>query len=247
MLVTGIDLARFRWVSCQLDTLKQCLSPSQVRQKLTSLPKNLEETYARILLELPEDYREDACTALRWLCYSERPLYLEELVEALILRPKNDPPFDPEDRLSDPYAVLQILPGLVYISIGKDSRVKVEEIRLAHFSVKEYLVGNNIGNGPTAIFGTTPEHAHQFMTESCLVYILAYRDAKERTDSAQDLERFPLIQYSCNFWYVHRRAFVGDDELLTGRQMHADNMMMQILLSNDRLKSWLQVHLPGKS
>ena len=211
-------------------------------------------------------------------------------MEALLVRPNRDPPFDPEDRLSDPYAVLQILPGLVSILEGteeefevheeleSDERVEVEndsypdrssevvelskghpnaevdqnlklkrtQIRLAHFSVKEYLIGNNIGKGSTAVFGTTPKHANQFITESCLVYILAYQEAEDRTDWGWDLERFPLLNYSCSFWYVHRRAFVGEDEMPTGPQTHADGMIRQILLSIDRLRSWLRIHLPGK-
>lgn len=176
---------RFRWVSCQLEVLKTCLKPSLVRQKLKSLPKYLEETYSRILINIPEDYREDACTALRWLTFSERPLKLDELLEALLVVPSRDPPYNPEDRLSDPHGNLEILPGLVSISKGEDS--ESEGIRLAHFSVKEYLLSNKVRNGPTADFGTSLITASQFITESCLVYILEYDQAQSRTNSPEDL------------------------------------------------------------
>ena len=222
-----------------------CLKPSLVRQKLKSLPKDLEETYARILLNIHEEYFEDAYTALRWLCYAERPLHLEELVEALLIVPGRDPPFNPEDRLSDPHGVLQILPGLV--SVSANAETQTEEIRLAHFSVKEYLVGNRIMAGPTGAFGTTEVNAHQFITESCLVYILEYDQALDRSNSAKDLETFPLLEYACRFWYVHKRAFVSDDKTPTSRQANADGLLMQLLLSDSRTMDWLQVHRPGNA
>ena len=65
---------------------------------------------------------------------------LDELVEALLVGPGRDPAFNPEDRLSDPYDILQILPGIV--SISTSQRFGREEIRLAHLSVKEYLISD---------------------------------------------------------------------------------------------------------
>ncbi|KAF8466779.1 hypothetical protein DFH94DRAFT_780093, partial [Russula ochroleuca] len=40
-------LFRFRWVFCQLETLRHCLPPS-VRGILAELPETLDETYERI-------------------------------------------------------------------------------------------------------------------------------------------------------------------------------------------------------
>lgn len=40
-------LNRFRWVFCQLDKLRRCLSP-RIRQALDELPETLDETYERI-------------------------------------------------------------------------------------------------------------------------------------------------------------------------------------------------------
>ncbi|KAH9175546.1 hypothetical protein EDB89DRAFT_1903675 [Lactarius sanguifluus] len=41
----------FRWVFCQLDTLRQCL-PSSVRHTLDELPESLDETYERIVMDI---------------------------------------------------------------------------------------------------------------------------------------------------------------------------------------------------
>lgn len=219
-----------------------CLKPSLVRQKLRCLPKDLEETYAHILTSIPEDYREDACTALRWLTFSERPLKLDELIEALLVVPSRDPPYNPEDPFSDPHGILQILPGLVAISSGQGSTR--EEIRLAHFSVKEYLMSNKVRIGPTADFGTSLTTANQFITESCLVYILQYDQAQERTNSAEDVQSFPLIEYACRYWYVHKRVFSSEEQTPTNRQASADALLMQLLVSDTKTLDWLQVHRP---
>lgn len=63
---------RFRWVYCQLDTLKSCRRVADVRDKLKKLPRDLEDTYVQMLAAIPEDYREDAHNALRWLVFSGR-------------------------------------------------------------------------------------------------------------------------------------------------------------------------------
>ena len=210
--------------------------------KLKSLPKDLEETYARILTDIPEDYREDALTALKWLTFSERPLMLDELVEALLLSPSRNPAYNPENRLSDPYDIMQILPGLV--SISTNTKLCREEIRLAHFSVKEYLMSEKIRRGPTSYFGTDLIAASQFLTEACLAYILHYNTAKERTNSAEDLNSFPLLYYACRYWYVHMKVIMDEGQLLSDSRASTNLLSMQLLESDSARRNWLMVHQP---
>ena len=75
--------ARFRWAACQLDELWTCLNLPMLRKALGSLPKTLDNTYARILERIDEDYRQYAMTILQWLVYSARPLQIEELAEVV--------------------------------------------------------------------------------------------------------------------------------------------------------------------
>ena len=226
---------------CQLDVLKRCLKPSLVRTKLKSLPKDLEATYARILRDIPDDYHQDAHTALKWLTFSERPLRLEELIEALLIVPSRDPPYNSEDKL-DQYGILQILPGLVTITVNEDS--SLEEIRLAHFSVKEYLLSITSQQGLTSVFGTTAVAAHQFITESCLIYILQYDQALNRKNSIEDLSTFCLLEYACRYWYVHKRVFSSEVETPSRRQASADALLLQLLVADSKTLDWLQVHRP---
>ena len=216
-----------------------------MRKKLNSLPKDLEETYARILTEIHEDYREDALTALKWLTFSVRPLMLDELVEALLLSPSRQPAYDPEYRLSDPYDITQILPGLVTISTNtKSSR---EEIRLAHFSVKEYLMGEKIQYEPTSYFGTNLVAANQFLAEACLAYILHSTTAKECITSAEDERLFPLLYYACRYWYVHMKVIMDEGQHLLDSQAATNLLPMQLFESDSAMRRWLMVHRPDMS
>ena len=216
-----------------------------MRKKLTSLPKDLEGTYARILTEIHEDYREDALTALKWLTFSERPLMLNELVAALLLAPGKQPAYNPEYRLSDPYDIMQILPGLV--SISTNTKSGGEEIRLAHFSVKEYLMSTRIRCEPASYFGTDTVTANQFLTEACLAYILHAATATECTDSGEDLQLFPLLHYACHYWYVHMKEIMDEGRLLSDSRASTHLLSMQLFQSDSAMERWLMVHRPDTS
>ena len=82
-------ITRFHWVRCQLDTITKCPNLRSVKRALKTLPKDLNETYARILLKISEK-KETAKVAekiLRWLVGSMRPLKLSELEEAIMIEP----------------------------------------------------------------------------------------------------------------------------------------------------------------
>ncbi|KAF4546475.1 Ankyrin repeat protein [Lasiodiplodia theobromae] len=73
----------FRWVSCQLDVLENCLDYSDLSEALSSLPETLDETYARILENIPARYKDKTTRILQFLTFSERPLRIEEAVDVV--------------------------------------------------------------------------------------------------------------------------------------------------------------------
>ena len=73
---------RFRWVFCQLETLRHCFPPS-LRHILQELPKLLDETYDCILKNINQATRSYARRLLQCLTVAARPLRLEELAEVL--------------------------------------------------------------------------------------------------------------------------------------------------------------------
>ena len=257
-------ISRFRWVFCQLEALKKC-PPLQdpIRKALKNLPATLDETYERILGNIDdEDSQQIARRSLLWLAFSERPLYLEELAEAAVI----DTQFPDPERLPDPHYILELLGSLVTISLidtpndddqddsseagcsdsseenprNNSNDVPGEVIRLAHFSVKEYLVSKRIRFGKASIFGIADVDVHCFIAEICLLYILHYDQSGSKTISPKDLGTFPILQYACKFWYIHRN-------LISVESWKAiDPIIFKLFLSDTALLSWLRVHRPDK-
>ncbi|KAF2149963.1 hypothetical protein K461DRAFT_229894, partial [Myriangium duriaei CBS 260.36] len=105
----------FRWVSCQLDALAKCRDLRNLKRALQSLPKTLDETYERILRNIPEEDIGIAVRLLQFLLYSERPLKLVEAIDAVAVDVKSQPAFDPESRLEDPEELIGYCPSLIEI------------------------------------------------------------------------------------------------------------------------------------
>src|SRR6202020_635271 len=114
--VKSILISRFRWVVCQLEELRKCAKLSELRKALKALPKTLDETYERILVNIDEMYREDVRKVLQFLAFSACPVSLEEVVEVLAVSLEDSPRFDPEQRYPEPRDILTRCSSLVSIS-----------------------------------------------------------------------------------------------------------------------------------
>jgi hypothetical protein len=102
-------------VDCQLDTLRKCITISAVERALTELPNTLDETYNRILNNIPEEYHKEARRVMQLLAISYRPLTIDEVAEAIAVDCENEV-FDPEKRLPDQMDILEICSSLVTLS-----------------------------------------------------------------------------------------------------------------------------------
>ncbi len=206
---------RFRWAYCQIDALQKCLTANAVRKALKALPKSLDDTYDRILLNIDPEFYEYTSAALRWLVFAERPLFLSELADAAVIRPEATVPFDMDNRFQSAGDILHVLSGLVIIQIkgtlsyeddfyaaGYDDDTS-PIVRLAHFSVKEYLTSSRISSGPAAIFSLDESLSSRMILESCLSYFEQYTCTRSKTFEEYDLDDFPLLSYSSEYWPSH--------------------------------------------
>ncbi len=166
---------RFRWVFCQLETLEHCLDYPAVRKALDSLPDTLDETYHRILDNLPKSYIEKATRLLQFLAFSERPLQVDEAVDVLAVDCTQRPRFKMENRMPRPQEIVRYCGGLVVIAVRQvegeiRGRYKaIREIQLAHFSVQTYLVSEQAEDTAVKHIQTT---ARATITEICVAYLL---------------------------------------------------------------------------
>ncbi len=176
-----------------------------MRATLRSLPKTLDETYDRILAGINETDRCYAFRALQWLAFSARPVYVEEVAEAMVVDLDCELPRVEHDRaLRDPHDLVDICSGLVRLSSsgGEDyDGVPKQVLQFAHFSVKEYLVSSRIGGGPSAGFGLHEAQAHKALAECCIAYMLHF----ERLMSRSELLAYPLAHYSARYGPYHAR------------------------------------------
>jgi ankyrin repeat protein len=193
-------------------------------------------------------YHWEAIAALKWLAFSEQPLSIEELAEAVVINLKADPPFAPEERLREPHDILQILSSLVTVSTTRKIHNRnvwrlyeeIEEIKLAHYSVKEYLISDRIKPKLASTFCMTHITAHRYIAESCLLYIMSYDYIENKSNSDEDLEDFPLLEYACRFWHTHARASQHKMKL------SFCDLVFKLFVSDSWLSTWLRVYHPEK-
>jgi hypothetical protein len=132
-------LYRFRWVSCQLDTLQHCFPPNLPRF-LNEFPETLDETYERILRGIHRAQRDDAHRLLQCLAVAARPLRVEEIAELLAFdcqapRSGGIPKLENWRWDNHEEAVLSTCSSLIAIVGSGASRA----VQFSHFSVKGYL------------------------------------------------------------------------------------------------------------
>lgn len=194
---------RFRWVACQLDALSKCSSLKMLREALRHLPRTLDETYDRILLNIPEEHRGDAMTILQWLAFSVRPLNLNEIAEVLAIDcDDQDPCFDPDQRLREPRDILDICSSLVALSDGKTG-----SLSLAHLSVRDYLLSERITNGPACQYHLNPVDGEARISRACLIYLLHFDSPNSLQNRTP--ETLSLGRYAALFWIVHWKAGIN--------------------------------------
>lgn len=64
--------------SCQIDSIKKCIYPKDVREAPKTLPETLDDFYAGVILDISHSYRPMTINALQWLTFSKQPLCIEE-------------------------------------------------------------------------------------------------------------------------------------------------------------------------
>lgn len=198
---SNANRSRFRWVACQLESLQACQRASAVRKALQSLPRTLDETYERVLVGIRPESQQEAITALAWLVFSKRPMTVAELAEGSVIDITSSTikPFETAERLFNPNSIVEILSGLISVTTVADGS---NTIRLAHFSVEEYLVSERIQSGPASSFHLSYLPAVQSLAAGCLYYLLS---PDLHGQSRPSLAEPPLLQYASSHWPSHAK------------------------------------------
>ena len=236
--------------------LKRCLKPSVLRHALRSLPETLDETYDRILQKIPPEYEREAFSALQYLAVAPCSVSVADVAEAVAID-RECHTFDPEDRLADPFDIVEVLSSLVTYSSAQialtieeasDSRYVGAEratgLRLSHYSVKEYLTSDRLRNKGASKLYISLYEAHRCVAEACLTYLLWF-DHSQSVSLGFVLD-FPFGLYAARNWYHHARVAYESPEFPPEGKDNLSRMCVD-LLNPERSSSfinWLKLSDP---
>lgn len=199
----------FRWVSCQIEALKDCHTLAELEDALCSLPATLEETYERALSLVDEKRKEPIRNVLRWLCFSARPVRLEEIAEVMAIdfAAKPQPIYDPRKRLIDSERFFQTYTSLIHVVKTKSKKVEYGELILAHLSVRDFLVSSKIQSSAVSYFAIDALSSHTNIAETCLIYLRQFDKPLELM--SRPPESYNLARYAAKHWPLHVQEVVG--------------------------------------
>ena len=216
------------------------LTLPKLRKTLATLPKTLDDTYARILCSIDEEYQQYALQILQWLAFSMRPLHLKEIAEVVAIDINDQPKFDPQRRLPDPKDVVEICSSLITVT---DNVIEDDEltflypkshgayVTLAHFSVKEYLTSDIIRQGKAAKFYLDETDCHVALIKDCLAYLLHFHELGSLTSNI--FAEYPLAQYAA--MHLPRHARVAEKKAKAIRQG-------LFLTKGEAFRNWVRLH-----
>jgi hypothetical protein len=175
------DSYRILIAKLQLDYISALKSDRAIKEALIKLPSGIYETYDEILNQLctkrPDDIEDIKCI-LKWLLCSRVPLTLEELAEAISIRP-NDEMLDESGIATDIMDLAACCGSLVAVNTQMTSQGQYNDLRgpqvtlitLAHASVEEYFKSGHSGRGLASTFHMDMEELHHELAKICVQYL----------------------------------------------------------------------------
>ncbi|EIT83049.1 hypothetical protein AO1008_09950 [Aspergillus oryzae 100-8] len=175
---------RFRWADLQITRLADSTTDKQIKDALQTIPATLVETYREVLDRIEEKDINIAREILLLLCLAPVPLDIQTIADAVSL----------------------LSPDLI-VKICTTAPVIISEdgaIRLAHFSVKEYLVvSKDVGNDHR--FRFTEPKGHHDLAIKTIDHLLSQNEVlTEKVAMSQS-----FLVYAAKHWDTHVAA-AGD-------------------------------------
>jgi len=119
-------------------------------------------------------------------------------------------------------------------SHGSDARGRsAAKIRLAHFSIQEYLESDRILQTAAKGFHLNRTMGHSYLARCCLVYVSYCCKSTDKRLAHEDLENFPLLEYAACSWIHHFRTSPDEDTTVL--------LASELLSSNESSLSWITI------
>ncbi|TIA39333.1 hypothetical protein D6C78_03381, partial [Aureobasidium pullulans] len=207
---------RFRWTDLQIKRLCACPTEDDLLTALDTIPESLEEAYHQALATIPSTLQERVRKILIWLASSFREMTSREIAAVVSF------PFVDD--------VLKICTSLLVTVIDGDTH---ETIKLAHFTVKEFLIVQQTYDESLYWYKFTAQLAHCCITDQIIHYIFPSSISFPKA----------LRPYAEGFWLAHARqndatTDWAETQLLVDCILKYDNILF---------KDWLRANHPAEA
>ncbi|PYI25618.1 hypothetical protein BP00DRAFT_461676 [Aspergillus indologenus CBS 114.80] len=178
-LANGKSWVRFHWVDLQIKRLERCHIPQDIDEALTTIPDTLEATYKAILeQEILPRYHDAVRSIFTWLTFSMKPLSREAVAEVA--------------GFPSPDSVIEICTTQMVTLNTADGT-----IRLAHFSVKEFLLSEQVSHWC---------HLSEMLGHRAILSQILSRILTEKEELTYEIAMSkPLLLYGSKSWPDHFR------------------------------------------
>ena len=154
-------LERFLWVKFQLQALREKRSDSLILAALRDLPRDLPETFERILSRSTDI--DLGMQIFRWVSVAKHPLTVEELREAMGTRPLQKA-WDDSTYINDMKKAVACCGNLVFIEEEQQT------VHFTHSSVKKYLL-SSVAQESLSKYHIDLEKADEDAGAICVTYL----------------------------------------------------------------------------
>ena len=184
---------------------------------------------------------EDARRIFTLLCFAPRPLTVQEIIDGIAVEINNSTGLNRKRRLQDSNDIRDICVGFIDIGLDADHTTGTYHegkltptVRIAHFSVQEYLESERIRHQKAAVFSLAIATAHAEIAQICLTYLLEH-DLSSSTLDYSLLEEFPLAQFAAMYWHHHYQNTANPTPEL-------DNLVSKLFQRQDSFTTWVKLH-----
>jgi hypothetical protein len=180
---------------------------------------------------------------LLWLSFTVLPITLDELHSAIAIEQGVDE-LDEDSCLSSAQEIMAVCGSLITVSSATPGHV-----RLAHLSVKDYLLSDNIRNGPASSFALRKVSGNCELALDCFTYLSFRSFQGGPATSAEDFDArladYPFLRHAATAWTYYLRATEVADE----PTIQLDEKILAFFDSTNHgaFMSWVQTLNAGSS
>jgi hypothetical protein len=181
----------FLWISTAIKKLEhlQPRTPKDIRDAIERSPRDLDELYNDMIAKVSDRAKENA-VLLAWVIYAVRPMFLEELHEAIAVDPRCF--YESFDQLED------TRPELTELSVRQDLGMLLDiidgKVFVIHQSVQDFVKRKNF------LETWISPQPRLLVADCCMRYLLLCSNGSQRSTTGCDSARVSFAHR----WDLHR-------------------------------------------